>query len=99
MATQTLQYTLCQKPGTRHGVFLLVRFTTASLGIGYASEFEDIEVYPIAILKAYACKLLLVLDHLLFLLLSKINFRSCGSFVVFVILFFSLIEDIPLCRY
>jgi len=38
-----------------------------SLQIRYASGFADLALYPLAILNAYACLLLLVLDHLLFL--------------------------------
>jgi hypothetical protein len=45
-----------------------------SLPRGHATGFADITAYPLAVLKAYACLLLLVLDRLLFILLSKIIF-------------------------
>ena len=67
MATQTVQYTVCQKLRTSHGIFLLVIFMTTSLHIGYVSGFAVLALYPLAILNAYACLLLFVLGHLLFL--------------------------------
>jgi len=78
VATQTVQYTLCQKPGTRHRMFLLVLFMTTSLQIVYATGFADLALNPLAILNAYACLLLLVLDHLLLLSWSKFIFFCEG---------------------
>jgi hypothetical protein len=78
VATQTLQYTLCQKRETRHWVFLLLLFITTLLRTGYAFGFRELVVYALDVLNARASLLLYVVARWLFLLLSKIIFVHDG---------------------
>lgn len=57
-----------KKPGTRHGISLLLLFMTTSLQIVFATGFADLALNPLATLNAHACLLPLGLEHLLFLL-------------------------------